>query len=368
MSHPLDALTTLSTGEDRDEWLRARANPALITATQATSIVGSNPYTKLIDVYNEKTDPDYDGEHLRNIYLEERASLGSEREPEIIAWATLDPITGGPDAPFIPNTRLVEHPDRPGYGCTPDGAKLVGKKLVLIECKATQQRWDKDGVPQHILDQCYWQIHVTGAVTVWLAVEFYEWKGRGKNKVPTKVGQWLKPIQQNERRIAFILSEVDKFNGWVADGIAPESDVILNHEPQIDFDDSPDDIAEKVAQAAEAKRLDALLTELDGIEQDIAEKSKRASAIKAQVKKVVSLYDGRRVHLIGERMIAQLVRFNSEKVDTSKLDEKTLQEITSWRESERMTVVPNPEFDREAAEAKEAAEAAAREADKGDAN
>lgn len=340
--HPLDHLTTLSTGEDRDEWLAARV--PVVTATQATAIVGSNPYTKIIDVWNEKTDPNYDGDHLRNVYLEERAALGTERESEIIAWATEEDVTGGPGAPFVANSRLVENPARPGYACTPDGGKLVGSKLVLIECKATQQRWDEKGVPQHILDQCYWQLWVTGAVTVWLAVEFYEWKGRGKNKVPHKVGQWLKPIQQNEARLAFIIAEVERFEQWVADGIAPESDVVLDPEPVIDFDDSPEEVAEKMAQAEEAKRLDELLTELDGIEREIADKAKRAKAISAEVKKVAVQYDGRRVHLIGQRRIAQLVRFNSTKVDTSQLDDKTLQAITSWSESERLTIVPNPEY------------------------
>lgn len=342
--HPLDALTMLSDGENREEWLKVRARPDIITATQATAIVGSNPYTKLIDVYNEMTDPNYDDEHLRNIYLEERAALGTEREPEIIAWATEDDVTGGPGAPFIANSRLVENPKRPGYACTPDGGKLVGRKLVLIECKATQQRWDEKGVPQHILDQCYWQLWVTGAVTVWLAVEFYEWTGKGKNKIATKVGQWLKPIQQNEKRLAFMLSEVERFQEMVNAGIAPESDVILVAEPVIEFEDTPEDIAEKTAQAEEAKRLDALLTELDGIERKIAASDKRKKAIQAEVKKVAVQYDGRRVHLIGERRIAQLTRFNSTKVHTELLDEKTLQEITDWHESERLTIVPNPEY------------------------
>lgn len=340
--HPLDHLPMLSDGEDRDQWLAARV--PVITATQAAAIVGSHPYTKIIDVWNEKTDPDHDPDALRNRWLEERAQLGTEREPEIIEWATQDDITGGPGAPFIPNKRLVAKPGMERHAATPDGGKMVGKKLVLIECKATQQRWDETGVPQHILDQCYWQLHVTGAVTVWLAVEFYEWKGKGQNKVPVLVGQWLKPIQQYPERLAFILSEVEKFEGWLRDGIAPESDVVLDPEPAIEFDDSPEQIAEKMAIAEEAKRLDALLTEQDVIEREIADKVKRSKAIAAQVKKIAVQYDGRRVHLIGQRRIAQLVRYNSTKVDTGKLDEKTLRSITSWAESERMTIVPNPEY------------------------
>lgn len=350
--HPLDHLPMLSDGEDRDEWLAARV--PVITATQAAAIVGSHPYTKIIDAWNEKTDPDHDPDALRNRWLEERAQLGTEREPEIIAWATEEDVTGGPGAPFTPNKRLVAKLGLERHAATPDGGKLVGKKLVLIECKATQQRWDEMGVPQHILDQAYWQLYVTGAVTVWLAVEFYEWKGKGQNKVPVLVGKWLKPIQQYPERLAFILSEVEKFEGWLRDGIAPESDVVLDPEPMIEFDDSPEQIAEKMAQAEEARRLDALLTEQDEIERAIADKVKRSKAITAQVKKIAAQYDGRRVHLIGERRIAQLVRFNSTKQDVSKLDEKTLRSITSWSESERMTIVPNPEYVPEEVEEKAA--------------
>lgn len=341
--HPLDHLTTLSTGEDRDEWLAARV--PVITATQASAIAGSNPYTKLIDVWNEKTDPDYDAEHLRNSYLEERAALGTEREPEIIAWATEDDRTGGPGAPFTPNTRLVAHPDRPGLACTPDGAKLVGKKLVLIECKTTQTRWDQKGIPQHILDQVYFQLYVTGAVTVWLAVEFYEWKGRGKNKTPVLAGTMLQPIQQDENRLAFILDKIAEFQEWVEEGIAPESDIMLDADPGISFDDSPEDIAEKLEQAETARELDALLTELDELEARVADDVARMDAIKKRIKPVIEQYAGRRIHMVGTRRIAKFTRYHQAVKDTSKLDEKTLREITSWPERSRLVIEPNPEYE-----------------------
>lgn len=340
--HPLDHLTTLSTGEDRDEWLAARV--PVITATQSSAIAGSNPYTKLVDVWNEKTDPNYNADHLRNIYLEERAALGTEREPEIIAWATEDDLTGGPNAPFTPNTRLVAHPDRPGLACTPDGAKLVGKKLVLIECKTTQTRWDLKGIPQHILDQCYFQLYVTGAVTVWLAVEFYEWSGRGKNKVATLVGTMLKPIQQNEKRLAYLLGKIEEFQGWVADGIAPESDIILNADPIIDFDDTPEEVAEKLAQAEEAALIDAELDELDELEKRTKDDLARIDEIKARHKGIVSQYEGRRVHLVGTRRIVKFTRYDQAEKDTSKLDEKTLAEITTWKPRTRMVIEANPEY------------------------
>jgi len=340
--HPLDHLVTLSTGEDRDEWLAARV--PVITATQSSAIAGSNPYTRLIDVWNEKTDPDYNADHLRNVYLEERAALGTEREPEIIAWATEDDRTGGPRAPFPPNSRLVAHPDRPRLACTPARAQMVGKKLVLIECKTTQTRWDQKGIPQHILDQCYFQLYVTGAVTVWLAVEMYEWSGRGKNKVATLVETMLVPIQQDDRRLAFILEKIEEFRGWVRDGIAPESDVVLSSTPEIGFDDTPEEIQAKIDAAAEAAKIDAELTELDELEDRVAADLARIDEIKQRHKAIVSQYEGRRVHLIGERRIIKFTRYNQETRDVKKLPPETLREITSWTERTRMVVDRNPEY------------------------
>lgn len=339
-SHPLSSLLVLNDGEDRDAWLAARV--PVITATQATAIAGSNPYTKLIDVWNEKTDPNYDSEYLRNIYLEERAALGTEREPEIIAWVNDGLDKGIPE--FVPNRMLVANKERTGFACTPDGARKIGKGLSLIECKATQQRWDEKGIPQHILDQCYFQMWVTGAFEVILAVEFYEWSGRGKNKVATKVADMTRTITQNEARLAFIIGKITEFKEWLAEGIAPESDVILEREPHIDFEDSPEEAAVKVAQAEESARLDDLLTELAKLQDEIAVSSKRIDQIKAEVKKVAASYEGRRVHLVGERMIAKLVRFNSAKMDTSMLAPEVLESITSWPETQRLTIEPNPEY------------------------
>lgn len=343
--HPLDSIITLNSGEDRDEWLKARV--AYYTATKVTAIVGSNPYTGVIDVWNEMTDPSYDGEHLRNIYLEERAALGSEREPEIIAWLNESKEAGSPEHPFVPNSRLVTRKGLTDEASTPDAARKVGRKLALAECKATQQRWDVKGIPQHILDQCFWQMHTTGAVVVWLAVEFYEWTGRGKNKVPVKVGQMVRQITQDEKRLAFMLEKLEEFRGWVADGIAPESDIRLDEEPVFGFDDTPEQIAEKEEAAAEAKRLAALLDEEAEIVKQIDALSaleKRRKEISAEIKKVIVNYEGRRVHMIGTRRIAKFVRFNQAKTDTSMLSEATLREITSWPEQTRLVIEPNPEY------------------------
>lgn len=337
-------LAVLDDGTDRQSWLAARI--PVITATQAAAIVGSHPYTKLIEVWNEKTDPEHDFEVLENRWLEERAHLGREREAEIVAWASELQITGGKGASFEPNRALVTLPEfaKPGLhlppAATPDAGKLVQGKLVLLECKTTESDWENDGLPQHIYDQTLWQLYSTGAVTVWIAVERYEWTGRGAERTATPIGRFITKVRLDEpgaqARLDFIIGEVEKFRGWVRDGIAPESDIYMA-EVLADFDADPADV-EAFTTA------DELLTELAEIEDRIKADSKRADAIKALVKPVVKNYDGRRVHLIGTRMIAKLVRFNKATEDVKRLDPDTRRSITSWGESERVVFEPNPEW------------------------
>lgn len=340
----MDHLITLDPGTDRDAWLASRI--PVITATQAAAIAGSHPYTKLVTVWNEKTDPDHDPDALRNRWLEERAANGSEREPEIIAWASTLDVTGGPRNPFIPSSALVTRPelaeeyaDNLPPAATPDAYKYARDGvLVLLEAKTTQQDWEADGLPQHIYDQAQWQMYATGAVTVWIAVERTEWvsQGRGKPKLPQVIGQAILPVRPDAKRQEFLRERVEQFREWYREGIAPESDIELTAAP--DFDASE----EEVDAYAEALGMDALLTELEEIERRTAADNKRAAEIKAALKRNVQQYDGRRVHLIGTRRIAKLVRYWKATEDTTKLPADVRREITDWKETERMVVEPNP--------------------------
>lgn len=333
-------LTILADGTDEAAWLAARI--PVITATQAAAIAGSHPYYKLIDVWNEKTDPDHDSEANRNAYLEARAAVGAEREPEIIRWATELPETGGTGAPFKPSHALVtrpelieEYPDLPP-AATPDAWKSVRGKLVLMEAKTTQQDWEADGLPQHIYDQVLWQRWVTGAVTVWIAVERTEWTGRGANKTASIVGRSILKVSEDDpTRLAFLQERVAEFREMVREGIAPESDIRLD-EP--DWDD-----------AEEFERVQTLLEELAEIEDEVADKLKRADAIKRQLKPVITQYAGRRVWLVGQRRIVKLVRSWVTKRDLDKLPPETLREITYWSEQETMRVELNPDYQPEPA-------------------
>lgn len=240
----LTGITILHDGENREEWLDAR-NPYM-TATQAAAVAGSHPYSKLIDVWNEKTDPEHQRDERMNAWLEERAAFGSASEPEIIEWASQQDITGGPGNPFIPNKALMtrtelleEFPDLPPAS-TPDAYKYARPGvLVLLECKATESDWRETGLPQHIYDQIVWQLYTTGAVTVWLAVRQVQWVGRGKNKTPEVIDHYTIPVQQDPKRLAFLQERVEEFRRNVREGIAPESDIRLDERLEAPGFDAP---------------------------------------------------------------------------------------------------------------------------------
>lgn len=335
----MQQLLTLDTGESRTEWLKARK--PVITATQAAAIAGSHPYTKLIDVWNEKTDPDYDPDANRNKYLDERAKVGQDREQPILDWMSQRNDTGGPGAPFLPNRALVALPSNPRHASTPDGYKRIDNgNLVLIECKTTQQDWEKDGLPQHVYDQCQWQIYTTGAVTVWIGAERYTW-ARG---TATLAGTWVTKVHADPVRLAFLLAKVDQFESWLREGIAPESDIDLGTEPAIDFDDDEDEVKSKLDDWAALQAVDNAMDELAEIRERIALDVARAAELEGVIKAGAKAYDGRRVHLMGRRLVAKLVRGTKTNTNLKALDPAVLRGLYTWSETETVRIEVNPEY------------------------
>lgn len=332
-------LLILDTGESRADWLKARTS--VITATQAAAIAGSHPYTKLIDVWNEKTDPDYDPDANRNKYLDERAKVGQDREQAILDWMSERPETGGPGAPFLPNRALVALPTNPRHASTPDGYKRTALgTLVLIECKTTQQDWAKDGLPQHIYDQCQWQIYTTDAVTVWIGAERYTWaKGTA-----TLADTWVTKVHADPVRLAFLLAKVEQFEGWLRDGIAPESDIDLSIPPEFGFDDDEAEIEAKLADWEILQGADAAMDELAEIRLRTAADLARATELEGIIKAAVKAYDGRRIHLMGRRLIAKLVRGTKVSTNLKALDPDVLRSLYSWSETETVRIEINPEY------------------------
>ena len=344
--------TGLDDGTDRARWLAIRRG--LITATQAAAIAGSHPYTKLIDVWNQHTDPDHDPDVDRNQWLDERAANGTEREPEILAWASKRPWAR---KRWTPSTALVGHPEHPKHAATPDAWAFVGDVLELAEAKTTSQDWhgvdlDAGGtwaaatatdLPQHIVDQCLWQLYVTGAARVRVYVERTEWSGRGKSRTATVVGREVHVVESDPARLAVILDEVARFEWHLAEGIAPESDLRIDDLLDLDpFAASEDDLA----TAAQLARLDELLTEVADLDDAIAVQVKRRGDAEAEAKRIVKGLDyvGRRVHLIGTRRIVKLTRFLKSSLNASAIPADVARAATEWKRIERVAIEANPEY------------------------
>lgn len=309
---------------DEAAWQEARR--LRVSATQATAIVGSSPYLNVMDVWNSKLDPNWKNV-LPPIALR-RANFGSQREAEIVKWASADPRTGAGD--FIPNSTFYVREDDPRFGATPDAYKMIddGDRMVLLECKTTSQDWSTDGAPQHVYDQVQWQLFVTGAVACYVAKERVVWDGMD----PTVVDTYLEYIERDDRRLEFMRGRVDWFLDLLEQGISPESDVDLLDD---DFDLEPEERAER-------QQIEAWLSEVAEIDDRTrADASRRADLVKL-VKAKIGQYEGRRIHMIGSRSTAKLTRSFRAVVHTELLGQDVLRPLTEWKETERLQIDVRP--------------------------
>lgn len=338
--------------EDRDHWKAERRK--VTTATQAAVIAGGHPFSTLLDVWNDKTDPEWIEEPNR--YLDERASLGRTREPEILAWAGRRHEVGGT---LTPNGKLLTSAETPGAACTPDGFRIEkgSRRLVIVDAKTTQQNWrtalevengdaaeDGEivgkpvGIPQHVTDQMLWTYKVTRAAEVWLAVEQYTWsKG-----IPTLVATRLLFVPFDPIRLAFIEARVKEFEENLAADIAPESDIDIREirAAGLEWEATDEERADFYALLS----ADDAMTELAELRAEIAAKVERADELETIIKAAPKVYAGRRVHLVGERMIAQLTRYYRTNLDQARIDPAQLRAARSWSEVESVKLVPNPEY------------------------
>lgn len=336
---------------DRDDWKAKRRT--VTTATQVGVIAGGHPYSTLLDVWNDKTDPEWIEEPNR--YLDERAALGRARESEIIAWASKRPEIGGK---LTANSALLTSEWAEGAACTPDAYRIArGGRLVIVDAKTTQQNWHDPedyrsgsrageeptgkpvGVPQHVTDQMLWTYKVLGADQVWLAVEQYVWE----KGAPTLVDTYLILVPMDEVRLAFLEARVAEFEQNLRDEIAPESDIdirAIRAEGLDEWEATDEERADFAALVA----ADDAMTELAEVQARIAQDLARVAELEAIVKAAPKVYGGRRVHLIGERMIAQLTRYYRVNLDQSRISPAQLRAARSWSEVESVKIVPNPEF------------------------
>ncbi|MDR6142072.1 hypothetical protein QE375_001626 [Microbacterium foliorum] len=150
---------------------------------------------------------------------------GHEREDFLIDWAseTVAPCAG--------NIALLGHGTILWLLATPDG---LGDGFG-VEVKSHDHKWDRDDIPAEHYDQMQGGMAVTG-FDRWL----YVWEVMGEDGTPTLDEPHFLWVPRDEKRIARLTSEAEKFIAW-RDAGAPASD-----------DDLPDEVDEALAVIAEA--------------------------------------------------------------------------------------------------------------------
>lgn len=145
-----------------EEWLKARLSG--IGASEASAVIGCNPYMSNVDLWNIKT-----GRKIApDISNKECVQYGHAAEAPLRELFALDfpqyAVTYGGEFD------MVHHPDHPWLFATLDG-RLVEKETGrhgVLEIKTTEilrsmqkEKW-RDGVPQNYYAQCLHQLLATG--------------------------------------------------------------------------------------------------------------------------------------------------------------------------------------------------------------
>jgi hypothetical protein len=141
---------TISSGENRQQWLEARQGRVTATAAKELVKAGASARRRLI---SESFVPPV--EITGNRYIDR----GHEREPVIAEWIRSQ-------FPIVPNVALVSSAENPRWACTPDGLGEIDGELVLAEIKTSKH--DLDPALSYFgstgyFEQMQWQMLVTGA-------------------------------------------------------------------------------------------------------------------------------------------------------------------------------------------------------------
>jgi putative phage-type endonuclease len=150
--------------DDRAAWLEARRK--VVAATDASAIVGENPWASPYTVWRDKMGLSEEKPDTPSM------QRGRDAEPWIAMLFNRDHNVNN-----LPMVRgdFVVHPQIPYFGATPD--YYLGDD-ALIECKyagpnaarAFGEEWSDD-VPTHYLIQVQWQMFVTGRKVAYLVVD-----------------------------------------------------------------------------------------------------------------------------------------------------------------------------------------------------
>lgn len=137
----------------------------------------------------------------------EYTEWGHEREPVIAeAVRAIYPLLQA-------NTRLVINYDDPRWRATPDMIGESGDVLSQIKTALyAGEKWTAQDIPKRYVDQCLWELHVTGAHVNLLAVEYYDRLEDGVF-VPTFLFEdpHIIPIERDDARIAELVAVAEQF-------------------------------------------------------------------------------------------------------------------------------------------------------------
>ena len=144
----------LTSSDDREAWLEARQH--VVTATDVTVLIGSNPFKTMRELWLDKQ-----GESTFKGNAKSR--IGQALEGSLVDWAAAQ-LPGLTTA----NDILFAHDAHPWAAATPDGLNYLDGETPagVIEAKTTTA-W-LDPVPQYVVDQVQWQMFVTGAEVAWV--------------------------------------------------------------------------------------------------------------------------------------------------------------------------------------------------------
>lgn len=185
--------TYVESSENVDAWHEAKRH--LVTATDASLLASSGPagWTKLAA---------RKAGHAPQIATNQFMQWGIERETVIAQ------IMSEKYAWLEPNTHLLRNDADPRWGATPDMIGTAG--LCQIKTSLWKgEKWAKP--PQNYIDQCLWELMVTGLDENILAVEYYEDTPFGFQVVDPFDPPQEFLIERDDERIAYLIEVAEKF-------------------------------------------------------------------------------------------------------------------------------------------------------------
>lgn len=192
--------------DDRAAWMEARSSRVTASKAHEIAVGGRATWQRLLaEMLN--------GEKFRGTASTAR---GRQREEFLIDYARefIDPSIVG-------NTVLYVHPANDRLGATPDG---LGKTFG-VEVKSLDFGAEPGAIPAEHYDQMQFGMLITGRER-WLYVR----EVMGEDGEPTLDDPTFVWIERDERRIAFLRGEAERFLAWWDAG-APATDDL---EPELD--------------------------------------------------------------------------------------------------------------------------------------